>query len=146
MLVRCRSLHYNCSSTLHLTSHSLYILTICFWFFIRKNLAAAMVQWEVDRMGKGKVIMKEPMKIFSAFAPALNQPVPRDDRFFLMPPSSTPQKLKVKVGKNPYADSVNPHFHPFRGKGKEYVQLSPKEKWTATISDMIRVQNRGKLE
>ncbi|MBA0641806.1 hypothetical protein Goklo_026305 [Gossypium klotzschianum] len=71
--------------------------------------------------------MKEPMKIFSAFAHALNQPLPRDDRFFLMPPSSTPQKLKVKVGKNPYADSVNPHFHPFRGKGKVYVQLSPKE-------------------
>ncbi|MBA0650865.1 hypothetical protein Goklo_018243 [Gossypium klotzschianum] len=71
--------------------------------------------------------MKEPIKIFSTFAPALNQPLSHDDRLFLMSPLSAPQKLKVKVGKNPYANSANPHFHPFRGKGKASVQLSPKE-------------------
>ncbi|PPD80649.1 hypothetical protein GOBAR_DD22436 [Gossypium barbadense] len=66
------------------------------------------------------------MKLSSTFAPALNQPLPRGDRLFLMPPSSTLEKLKVKVGQNPYVDSANLRFHPFMGKGKASVQLKQK--------------------
>ncbi|KAK5803948.1 hypothetical protein PVK06_031597 [Gossypium arboreum] len=55
-----------------------------------------MVQEEANQKGKGKAIVKEPMKISSTFVPALNQPLPRADRLFLMPQSSAPQKLKGK--------------------------------------------------
>ncbi|PPD80651.1 hypothetical protein GOBAR_DD22438 [Gossypium barbadense] len=82
-----------------------------------------MVQGEADQKGKGKPFVKEPMKIVSTFALALNQPLPRGNRLFLMPSSSTPQKLK--------------------GKGKAPAQLSPREEEEVNNYDIKRDKGLG---
>ncbi|PPD80648.1 hypothetical protein GOBAR_DD22435 [Gossypium barbadense] len=86
-----------------------------------------MVQGEANKKGKGKAIVKEPMKIMSTFAPALNQPLPGGDRLFIMPPSPKEKEevnsYDIKRDKGPRPRQIEArepqNHHPYSYKDQK---------------------------